>query len=290
MRKRLIIVALLVAIAAIAGIVRSNSGAGLTNLERLVSHNHTGQTREEKRESYELATGAQVEVSNINGPVDIETSDTRTADIFIERSASTPESLNRRRIAIEYTPTSLRIYGEKGSTGFWARIFGSNPSERITLKLPRQIALVTKGVNGSVVAGEVEGALEVRGVNGRVEIASANGNAVLKGINGNVVLALRGLNVDAVMMSGINGNIELRLSDQVNGYLDVKGINGRLISDAAQVSIEKGKRGRYWAQIGSGGNSMSAKGINGNIRLTRSIAPTAVVQAQPGADTAETEK
>ena len=65
----------------------------------------------------------------------------------------------------------------------------------------------------------------------------------------------------------------------MNGYLDVKGINGRLVSDASQVTIEKGKRGRYWAQIGTGGNSITAKGINGNIRLTRTAAAAVTAEA-----------
>jgi hypothetical protein len=275
MWKRLIIVVLLVAIAAIAGIVRSR--AGMADFKGLVSHNSTGQTREEKRESYELAPGARVEVLNINGSVNIETSDTKTAEIYIERTASTAESLKRRRINIEYNASTLKIYGERVTSGFWARLFGSSPSERITLKLPRQISLQAKGINGPVVAGEVEGALEVSGVNGRVQVGSATGSADLKGINGNVVLALKQLNLDAVSMNGINGNIELRLAEGVNAYLDVKGINGRLVSDDAHVTIEKGKRGRYWAQIGSGGNSMTAKGINGNIRLTRPAAPAVTV-------------
>jgi hypothetical protein len=268
-----------VTIAAIAGVVRSHSGAGISDFKGLVSHNSTGQAREEKRETYELAPGARVEVFNINGSVNIETSDTKTAEVYYERTASSPESLNRRRVAIEYSSSSLKIYGEKVSSGFWAKLFGSNPSERVTLKLPRQIALLAKGINGSVVAGEVEGGLEVRGVNGRVQVGSANGPADLKGVNGNIVLTLKQLNLDAVSLSGINGNIELRMADGVNGYLDVKGINGNLVSDAPQVTIEKGRRGRYWAQIGTGGNSITASGINGNIRLTRTAAATVTTAA-----------
>ena len=275
MWKRLIIVALLVAIAAIAGIVRSHKGAGLSDFKGLVSENATGQTREDKRESYELTPGARVEVFNINGSVNIETSDSNIADVYIERSAPSAESLNRRRVDIEYNSNTLKIYGSKGSTGFWARLFSSSPSERVTLKLPRQIALLAKGINGPVVAGDVEGSLEVRGVNGSVQVGSASGTAELKGINGNVVLALKQLSLDAVSLSGINGNIQLRLASGVNGYLDVKGINGRLVADGAPMTIEKGKRGRYWAQIGSGGNSITAKGINGNIRVTIPVAASA---------------
>lgn len=279
MWKRLIIVILLVLIAAIAGVVRSHS-SGISEFKGLVSHNSVGETREEKRETYELAPGARVEVFNINGSVNIETSDSKTAEIYIERTAANPESLSRRRVAIECTSGSLRVYGERTSTGFWARLFGSNPSERITLKLPRQISLVTKGVNGSIVADEVDGSLEVRGVNGRVQVGSVSGAVDLKGINGNVVLSLEQLNLDAVALAGINGNIELRLANGVNGYLDAKGMNGRVVSDSSEVTIEKGKQGRYWAQIGTGGNSISAKGINGNIKLTRSAATATATTEQ----------
>lgn len=279
MWKRLIIVTLLVLIAAIAGFVRSHNGAGLA--DGMVSQNATGQTREEKRESYELAPGARVEVVNINGSVNIETSDTKTAEIYIERVGASAESLNRRRVDIECNSNALRIYGSRGSTSFWARLFSSNPTERVTLKLPRQIALFAKGINGPVVADDVESSLEVRGVNGRVQVGSANGAADLSGINGNVVLALKQLNLDAVSLSGINGNIELKLASGVNGYLDVKGINGRLVADGAPMTIEEGKRGRYWAQIGSGGNSITAKGINGNIRVTIPVTSASTTETEP---------
>jgi hypothetical protein len=277
MWKRLIIVILLVVIAAVAGVVRSHSG-GLSEFKGLVSQNSAGQTREEKRETYELAPGARVEVFNINGSVNIETSDSKTAEVYVERTATSPESLGRRKVTIECNASSLRVYGERSNAGFWARLFGSNPSERVTLKLPRQISLLAKGVNGSVVAQEIEGSLEVQGVNGRVQVASASGAANLKGINGNVLLSLRQLNLDAVSIAGINGNIELRLADGVNGYLEANGMNGQVVSDASEVTIEKGKHGRYWVQIGSGGNSISARGINGNIRLTRSPAVAAAGQ------------
>ena len=277
MWKRLIIVILLVVIAAVAGVVRSHSG-GISEIQGLVSHNSAGQTREEQHETYELASGARVEVFNINGSVNIETSETKSAEIYIERTASSPESLGRRKVTIQCSPDSLKVFGERTNMGFWARLFGSNPSERVTLKLPRQISLSTKGVNGSVVADDVDGSIEVRGVNGRVQVGSASGQVDLRGINGNVVLILQQLDLDAVTLAGINGNIDLRLAQGLNGYLEANGMNGRVVSDSSEVTIEKGKHGRYWAQIGSGGNSISAKGINGNITLIRPTTTASVEQ------------
>jgi DUF4097 and DUF4098 domain-containing protein YvlB len=162
----------------------------------------------------------------------------------------------------------LTIRSEKTEeSGVMSR--GSNPREQVTLKLPRAIALSTKGVNGSVKVGEIDGSVHISGINGRVEIAQAAGSADFSGINGNVSVALRDLGKDGIEISGINGNIELRLADGVNADLRAHGMNGSVTSDLPSVVIDKSSRGNYTAKIGAGGNSISASGINGNIRLTR---------------------
>ena len=271
--KRVALVIVLVVIAGLAGIVRSHSGvhACITDLPGVFSDN-SGQARDEIRKSYELAAGARVELTDINGAIKIETSDTGTADVYIERTAASPEALNRRKISIEANSNSLRIHGEKGDVGFFARLFGSNPTERVTLRLPRQISLLAKGVNGSLTSGEVEGSVEVHGVNGRVQIAGAAGTVDFKGINGNILVGLKRLNSDGVSIYGVNGNIELQLSEGLNADLDAHGMNGRLTSDLPEVAIDKSRHGSYTARIGSGGSAISAHGINGNIRLTRAVA------------------
>ena len=270
--KRIIVVVLLVGIAGIAGIVRSYSKSGGNAREWPLAINgqtpSAGEVREEIRKTYELSPGARVEVSGINGAVKIETSDSRTADVYIERTGASQEVLNRRKVTIFSTPDKLTIRGEKGDSHFLSRVFGSNPKEQVTLKLPRQIALTTSGVNGAVKVGEIDGPVEVSGVNGRVEVAQASGSADFSGINGNVSLALRMLGKGGIDISGINGNIELRLGEEVNADLEAHGMNGSVTSDLPHVVVDRASRGNYSARIGSGGNSISASGINGNIRLT----------------------
>jgi hypothetical protein len=270
--KKVILVVLLVGIAGVAGIVRSYSRSGGRIEWPVKVHAQTpssGDVREEIRKSFELSPGARVEVSGINGAVKIETSNTRTADIYIERTGASTEALSRRKIIIESTPDKLIIRGEKGDSGLTSRIFGSSPKEQVTLKLPRQVALSTKGVNGSVKVGEIDGPVDVSGINGRVEIAQASGSADFSGINGSVSVALKSLGKDGIDISGINGNIELKLGDGVNADLEAHGMNGSVISELPSVVVDKSSRGNYSARIGAGGNSISASGINGNIRLTR---------------------
>ncbi|HEX2269191.1 MAG TPA: hypothetical protein VHH35_06640 [Pyrinomonadaceae bacterium] len=263
--KRLILLIVLVLLAGIAGIVaRSSSRA---EIKEMVSQS-TGDARQVIRENFELAPGAQVELTGLNGAVKIETSDSKTAEVHIERTASSDKDLERRPITIQATSNSLRIRSEKNKSGFLSRFFSSDASEKVTLKLPRQISLYTKGVNGPVTVGEVDGSVEVAGVNGRVEIASATGAASFKGVNGSVVLGLKTISSAGVTLAGVNGNIELQLPADANADLETKGVNGRVTSDLPNVTIDKSRHGNYTARIGNGGNSISAKGINGNILLS----------------------
>ncbi len=279
--KRIILVVLLVGIAAVAGIVRSysKSGHSISELPQAISGDSStqGEVREEIRKNYELSQGANVEVAGINGAVNIETADIKGAEVYIERLGKSPEALKRRKIVIESTPTSLRIRGEKGDVGFFSGLFGSSPSERVTLRLPRQVALATRGVNGSVTVGEIDGPVEVHGINGRVEVAQASGSAEFHGINGNISVALKQLGKDGVSINGVNGNIEVRLSEGVSAELEAHGMNGNVVSDLPDFVLERAKHGSYHARVGTGGNSISANGINGNIRLSRAMTASTTV-------------
>ncbi|HKY30125.1 MAG TPA: hypothetical protein VJM12_19500 [Pyrinomonadaceae bacterium] len=281
--KRLIIVVLLVGIAAVAGIVRSYSKAGysVSEIPEAVSgeSKSQGNVRDEIRKNFDLSPGARVEVEGINGSVNVETADVKTAELYVERLAKSPESLARRKIVIENTPNSLTVRGKSGTVGFFGRLFGSSPTEKVTLKLPRQVDFVASGVNGAVVVGEIDGAVEVTGVNGRVDVARATGNAEFRGINGNVSVAFSRLDNDGVRLTGVNGNIELRLAEGVSAELEAHGMNGNVVSDLPDFTLEKAKHGNYHARVGSGGNSISASGINGNIRVTRASLASTTAEA-----------
>ncbi len=284
--KRVILVVLLIAIAGVAGIVRSHSHAirvtSVSELPQIINgdSDSTGEAREEIRKTYELAPGARVEVSGINGGVKIETSDSKVAEVYVERSGKSREALARRKVTIQNSPNGLTIQGEKGDVGFLACLFGSNPSERVTLKLPRQISLRTAGVNGPVIVGEIEGPVEVHGINGKVDISQASGSTEFHGVNGNITISLKQLDREGMSINGVNGNIVVRLGEGVNAELEAHGMNGNVVSDLPDFVLERAKHGSYYAHVGTGGNSISAHGINGNIRLARtsSVAVNALAE------------
>lgn len=268
--KRWIIAVLLILLAAAAGMFRGTSG-------RFTANNSVtaGEGREEIRQSYQLSPGASVEVRGINGQVEIETADTTTAEVYILRTANNQTDLETRKVTVTATATSLVIQGEKDADGFWKRLWHGEVKQQVTLKLPRQIALTIKGVNGPVRAGEVTGALQIGGVNGKVQTAQTGGYSEVSGVNGSVTISIRQLGEKGIRIKGINGAVELRFADKLNADVEARGINGRVKAELPDVVVEgEENRSKYNARIGTGGAPINVSGVNGSVRLVRDAAST----------------
>lgn len=279
MKRILIVVGLLIAAAAL-GLWRSN-GVVRSGINRVVSageEKSSGNTSDETRKTFELKPGSRIEIQGINGRVEIQTSETRTAEVLVKRTGNNPSSLQRRDLIIEQTADGILVRSKRKHVGLWNHLFGNDPQEEVTIKAPRQIALMVKGVNGRVFSTDIDGPLEIKGVNGRVELGLVSESAQVSGVNGAISVGLKGLGERGVRISGVNGGIELKLASGLNADLTAKGMNGTVRSEIAEVTVEKDDRWtRYSARIGSGGAPIEISGINGNVRLTRAAgaAPSA---------------
>src|SRR5438132_9464354 len=274
--KRVAIVVILVVGAAVLGLWHSHGGLRQGLSRAVGASDGQGEAREEIRKSFELQPGARVEVQGINGKVDIQTSDTKTAEVYVLRTAGSRDSLNLREVTVEQTATGLLVRSRQVRHGFWEHIFGTNPKEDVTIKAPRQIALALKGINGRVTTGDIDGAIEAKGINGRVELGQFSDSAEVNGINGDVSLVVSHLGSEGAHLSGINGTIELKLASGLNADLAAHGMNGSVRSELPDVTVDKNEFGsRYSARIGTGGAPIEISGINGNVRLTRAVTTTA---------------
>src|SRR5262245_10249196 len=208
---------------------------------------------EEIRREYKLSPGASVEVSNINGPVEIESTDTDKAEVHIVRSARTQKDLLDRKVIIEQTSTGLVVRGDpeldwlrRGvpDSDFLTRL-SRDPSgfdwlqhgrEVVKLKLPQQVNLSIKQINTRIKLGKIKGATQLIGVNGRAEIAELEGSAEASGINGGLNLAITHLGERGILVKGVNGGAELNFANVVNAELDVGVVTGGVYGDVQEVA------------------------------------------------------
>src|SRR5437660_1150497 len=191
--KRVVIIVVLVVAAAVLGLWRSHGGvrAGLSRIAGSAGDNQQGATTDEIRKSFGLKPGALVQVQGINGKVDVETSDTKTAEVYVRRTADSADSLRSREIIVEQTEDGLTIRGKQNHMGFWDHLFGRTPREDVTIKAPVEISLRIKGINGRVTTADIDGSLDVSGINGGADFGSATHSVDVSGMNGSFSLGLK---------------------------------------------------------------------------------------------------
>ncbi|HVF45671.1 MAG TPA: hypothetical protein VM936_21775 [Pyrinomonadaceae bacterium] len=286
MKCRIFVAALLVIAAAFAGRWMTGTGS--------VGNSLNASGREVTRKTFTLGEGARVEVRGVNGPVEIKTADTDTADVQVVRTGS-PEALAASTLTIEGSSSGLVVSCENhgGGRGFFRWLWGGAGGVRqeVTLTLPRRVELVAKGVNGQVRVGEVDGPVTVEGVNGRVEVAGASERVSVRGVNGQVKFAVARLGSEGMDIKGVNGNVEVRFRELVNADIDVKGNNGGLTLNVPNVTMqERESRSNMRARLGTGGAQIDIKGVNGQIRFesdaTASVTNTATTTTTTTATTA----
>ena len=274
MKGRIFLIVLLVVAAAIAGrwVTRMRSP-------------HVSK-QDETRQAGRLDAGARVEVSGINGPVEIRTADTDTAEVRVVRTAEDAGDLEYNKVVVELTTSGVVVRGENnGARGFWRWLWGGGGGrvkQEVTLDVPRRVEVLTKGVNGNVHVGEVDGPVAVEGVNGRVEVAQSLGRSEIKGVNGGVGVGVAQLGPQGMDIKGVNGNVEIRFKGSVNADINVKGQNGGLALNVPNVTMQERENfSNMRARLGTGGSPIEIKGVNGNIRF-ESDAPATTTVAAPG--------
>jgi hypothetical protein len=219
---------------------------------------------EEIHREYRLLPGARVELSNINGPVEIETADTDTAEVHITRFAQGLADVNDSRLKIIDTPNSLTILAEGNSL----RMGGNEARHRVALKIPRRVDLTIKHVSDRLKVGEIDGSIHLNGLSWKAEMSLAVGQIEISRVSGTAVIRVTKLDEQGVNISNVSGKVELLAPADLNANIDVNGNHGKVIIGLPHKVQEGTSNGlRFRAQIGSGGAPISISNIIGTVSL-----------------------
>ena len=218
--------------------------------------------RKEIHRQYQLAPNTTVEVSTIAGPVEIETISGQSAEINIVNSAPTQADLNCLDTPIEQTPRKLVMHSKSLCTI-------SRVSQRVTLKLPRNVNLDLSQIAGHVsVIGPTEGTVQLESIAGHVSTGSLQ-SAEMSSLAEGLSMEIKQIGERGVRLSSVVGGIELALSDNLNAQFEASSIIGNVISDIPSVRLVTDRRSDFEARIGSGGPLITISSVRGGIRLRK---------------------
>ncbi len=222
--------------------------------------------------SYPLASGGRVEITNVNGRIDLSGSATDKVEVSAEKigKGSTPEDAKEmlKRIEIRENVSADRIHLEtrlERGVGFHM----GRGEVRYTVRVPLGASIKLETVNGGIEVDNIRGRAELETTNGGIVARRIAGGLDASTTNGGVQAEVDALGADGVQMECTNGGLRLTLPKDARADITARIVNGGISVDGLNVdTIGEQTRRRLEGRLNGGGPRVRIEGTNGGIRIT----------------------
>src|SRR5687768_4843676 len=139
--------------------------------------------RGEIRQTYQLSPNANVEVTGIEGSVEVETTDGNTVEIHFVRYARTQADYDCETIGIKHSASELVVQHQTRAAG-QCRIIQAR--EELKLIVPHSANLSFKRIEGDLTVGRTDGFLRLDNIEGSVrasKVKAAQITSVERGVS-----------------------------------------------------------------------------------------------------------
>jgi hypothetical protein len=228
----------------------------------------------EWRKTYELSPGGRVDITNVNGKIDVQPSTGNVVEIIAEKSArgasseAAKEALAKIEIAESVSPTAIKIETkvQRGTGGMFSQ---SNQQVEYLVKVPAGAEVNFHTVNGGIELSGLKGRITAGTTNGGIKARDVSGPIEASTTNGGVEVDLAELAEAGVKLGCTNGGIDLRLPSDARATISARITNGGI--DTGGLQIEKtgdATRRRLEARLNGGGAPVNLEGTNGGIHIS----------------------
>jgi hypothetical protein len=233
------------------------------NLTTLGQQNRDFPEREEINKTFQLSKDARVEVKVIAGPVEIETTESGTAEVHIVRSAKTRAELDCYQTVVEHTADSLTIHHEQNPKCNTLR-----DRQEVKLLVPRSAEISLEMIAGDVTIGGVDNVIRLNSIAGHVRIAEAQA-AEMTSLAQGLTMSITRLKARGMRITSVVGPIELSVSNSLNAEVKISSFIGKLFTSFPNALTNEATNA-YRVQIGSNKATIAISSIRGDVTI-RSI-------------------
>jgi DUF4097 and DUF4098 domain-containing protein YvlB len=228
-----------------------------------------------------LASGAAVEIRNVNGEIAIE--DSKDADVQVN-AVKTARKSNPAEVKIEVVKhaggvTICAIYPSApgdppnscapGGGGRMNVPKGNDVNVAFTVKMPPGLRLIGKTVNGAIRSTATNGEADVKTVNGSIEVG-AIGAVRAQTVNGSVKAKMDRTDWKGeIHIATVNGSVTIDLPATASADVKASTVNGAIETDFGLPVEGKWGPKTLSGKIGAGGRTLSVNTVNGSIKLLR---------------------
>jgi Putative adhesin len=228
-----------------------------------------------------LAAGERLEVSNINGNIDVSRAAGRVAEVTVTKvvkrgdgsmvKAIMEDGGSGMRVCTIYLnrdPNRHTCDGDNNNYNDHGRDH-SEVEMRYVVHVPAGARLDVNDVNGNVTVTGVGGDSRIETVNGDVNFDGV-GASSLETVNGKVIATFGRGNWDGTMsVTSVNGSLDLTFPADLSADISGETVNGGVRSDFP-ITIDKGWGPKSFnGRIGGGGRKLKLETVNGEIILKK---------------------
>ena len=224
--------------------------------------------------AYQLEPNGRVEISNVNGKIDVQPSTGNTVDITAIKKArgATPEAakaaLERASIVDDVSGGRIRVETKIAKMDGIV-ISGGSANVEYLVKVPAGAEVKFTTTNGGI---------EISGLGGRITAETTNGGIVTHEISGQLEASTvnGGLEIDmlrvpeaGVKLEFTNGGLKMRMPRDAKANISASIANGGI--SAGDLPIEtsgENNRRRLEGRLNGGGARIQIEGTNGGITLS----------------------
>jgi len=230
-----------------------------------------------------IAPGQTVEIKGVNGSIRAVRADGDAVMVDAVKRARRSNPDEVEIVVVEHAggvticavyPTPAGARPNECAPGDGGRLSSRDNDVRVefTVRVPDDIHLVARTVNGEVDARGLGGDVVARTVNGDVTIETA-GTAEAQTVNGSIEAALGRADWSGrIDFKTVNGSITLELPVDLHTDLRAQTVNGGIETDFPLQIQGRLIRTRVNGRIGNGGRELSLETVNGSIRLRKAAA------------------
>jgi DUF4097 and DUF4098 domain-containing protein YvlB len=224
----------------------------------------------EWKKNYELGAGGRVEISNVNGKIQVTPSTGNTVEVVAQKTAkaatteAAKEALEKVEIREEVSSGAISISTKLPRGGGW---FTGSTQVKYMVRVPAGADVKFTTVNGGV---------EVTGLTGKITAETTNGGVIGRDIsgaidasttNGGVDVELARLAEGGAKLECTNGGIKLGLPSDSKATISASITNGGIDASGLTLETTQASRRRLEGKLNGGGAPVHIEGTNGGIRI-----------------------
>jgi len=229
----------------------------------------SGKATDQWTRTYKLASGAELEISNVNGLIDV-VEGAGDVEVRAERTSKASSDDAARALLAhldmreDVTPNHVRIEAKVPSGG------GLRQSLEVKyhVRVPAGVGVKLETVNGKISLTGLSGRADADTTNGGVTATDLSGPVKVATVNGGVEIEVKAVAPDGIEMTAVNGGVRLRLPAAAKADLDASCTNGR-VSVAGGLNLETSENSsrQVSGRLNGGGPRVHLETTNGGVHI-----------------------